>query len=170
MSRRKKKHKGGDGTIELNMAAMLDMAFQLLAFFILTFKPSDVEIQISMLMPPMKQVAQGSSSVAPTEPPPEIDENLGFPLPIVVYSKPDSTIDRISVGSNAIESPDIQALLASFEAKVRDSVGSAGFESIDLKVQAALGYENLIRIIDICTRQKLPTGEPVTKLSVSQIP
>ena len=37
--RRKKKSRGKE-EVELNLAAMLDMAFQLLAFFILTFRPS----------------------------------------------------------------------------------------------------------------------------------
>ena len=36
--RRRKKRKSSD-EVELNLAAMLDMAFQLLTFFILTFKP-----------------------------------------------------------------------------------------------------------------------------------
>jgi len=38
---RKKRHIEGD--VQLNMAAMLDMAFQLLAFFILTYRPAPVE-------------------------------------------------------------------------------------------------------------------------------
>ena len=35
--RRRRKKKGGHESVELNLAAMLDMAFQLLTFFILTF-------------------------------------------------------------------------------------------------------------------------------------
>ena len=38
--------------VELNMASMLDMAFQLLAFFILTFQPPPLESQISLRLPP----------------------------------------------------------------------------------------------------------------------
>ena len=34
-----RKKKRDQGEVELNLAAMLDMAFQLLCFFILTFKP-----------------------------------------------------------------------------------------------------------------------------------
>jgi biopolymer transport protein ExbD len=41
MARGKKKRNQGE--VELNLAAMLDMAFQLLTFFILTFKPAPVE-------------------------------------------------------------------------------------------------------------------------------
>lgn len=51
----KKKH-NGDG-VELNLAAMLDMAFQLLAFFIMTFKPAPIEGQINLKLPPPKPVA-----------------------------------------------------------------------------------------------------------------
>ncbi len=51
--RRKRRGRKSDppAEVELNMAAMLDMAFQLLAFFILTFRPSPVESQISLRMP-----------------------------------------------------------------------------------------------------------------------
>ena len=44
-----KKKPRSQGDVELNMAAMLDMAFQLLAFFILTFRPSAVESQVSLV-------------------------------------------------------------------------------------------------------------------------
>ena len=44
--RRHKRRKRNQGDVELNLAAMLDMAFQLLTFFILTFRPSPVEGQV----------------------------------------------------------------------------------------------------------------------------
>ena len=46
-----RKHKK-DENVELNVTAMLDMAFQLLAFFILTFKPPPGEDQIYLKLPP----------------------------------------------------------------------------------------------------------------------
>ena len=67
MSHKKKQRKQME--CELNLAAMLDMAFQLLTFFILTFKPAPVEGQIDVRMPPPKPVTQkagvgaGSSDV-----------------------------------------------------------------------------------------------------------
>ena len=42
--------------VELNMASMLDMAFQLLTFFILTFRPPPLEGQISLRLPPPQAV------------------------------------------------------------------------------------------------------------------
>src|SRR5580658_3543328 len=53
---RKKKKKSGDEEVELNLAAMLDMAFQLLSFFILTFRPAPVEGQITLRMPPPQSI------------------------------------------------------------------------------------------------------------------
>ena len=50
MSRRKRRGSGEE--VELNLAAMLDMAFQLLTFFILTFKPAPVEGQVNLRLPP----------------------------------------------------------------------------------------------------------------------
>ena len=44
--------------VELNVTAMLDMAFQLLAFFVLTFKPPAGERQIYLRLPP-PQVING---------------------------------------------------------------------------------------------------------------
>ena len=51
MARRRKKHKP-PGEVQINLAAMLDMAFQLLAFFILTFRPAPIEGHFQLHMPP----------------------------------------------------------------------------------------------------------------------
>src|SRR5580700_1399095 len=42
--------------VTLNVTAMLDMAFQLLAFFILTFRPPPGEDQIYLKLPPAQPV------------------------------------------------------------------------------------------------------------------
>src|SRR6187401_3285470 len=60
MSRRHKKKKSEE--VQLNLAAMLDMAFQLLAFFILTFRPSPVEGQLLLNLPPPTPVTKTSSA------------------------------------------------------------------------------------------------------------
>src|SRR5689334_9240934 len=48
----RRRRKRAQEDVELNLAAMLDMAFQLLTFFILTFKPAPIEGQISLRLPP----------------------------------------------------------------------------------------------------------------------
>ena len=54
MARRKRSR--GKEEVELNLAAMLDMAFQLLTFFILTFKPAPVEGDIALRLPPPQPI------------------------------------------------------------------------------------------------------------------
>src|SRR5207245_5772352 len=63
MSHKKKKKKKGSENVEFNLAAMLDMAFQLLAFFILTFRPAPVEGQISLRMPPAQPISPVKNAV-----------------------------------------------------------------------------------------------------------
>jgi biopolymer transport protein ExbD len=52
MRHRRKKKRRIQGDVTLNLAAMLDMAFQLLAFFIITYHPPDVEGDIRLRLPP----------------------------------------------------------------------------------------------------------------------
>jgi hypothetical protein len=42
---------------------------------------------------------------------------------------------------------------------------SGAFDQVIIQVDGKLRYEELMRIIDTCTKQKLPNGEPLTKLS-----
>ena len=50
--RRNRRRRRESGSVEMNLAAMLDMAFQLLSFFILTFRPAPIEGQLSLNLPP----------------------------------------------------------------------------------------------------------------------
>ena len=166
--RRHKKNKyDSEAKVEINTAAMLDMAFQLLAFFILTFNPSDVEIQISMLMPPDKPVSGSGTSAAPQVDIQNVDTSL--PLPIRVLANPDRSFREIQVGSDSISGGSMQEFLVSFEAAVSNMFQNAGFESVDLKVDSNLGYEYLIRVMEVCTRQKLHDGTNLTKISLNEI-
>ena len=96
MSRRRKK-KRKQGEVELNMAAMLDMAFQLLTFFILTFRPAPVEGQISLKLPPPQPITGGTmkagSDTANTDPAKGVNT-----LVISVFSDPSGDIGSMAVG------------------------------------------------------------------------
>src|SRR5262245_38013148 len=50
MERRRRRRRSAEG-VEINLAAMLDMAFQILVFFILTFSPMPIESQIAAMLP-----------------------------------------------------------------------------------------------------------------------
>ncbi len=56
-----------DEEVTLNVTAMLDMAFQLLAFFVLTFKPPPGEDQIYLKLPPAQPVATWAERRRPAQ-------------------------------------------------------------------------------------------------------
>ena len=93
--RRGRKKVRGHDDVELNVAAMLDMAFQLLAFFILTFKPSPIESQIMMRLPDKAVTQAPSNSVSVTD----VAEE-GLSVPISIYSTPEGEIEKLVIGEN----------------------------------------------------------------------
>ena len=103
MSRRKKKRELGD--VELNLAAMLDMAFQLLTFFILTFKPSPIEGQVALRLPPPQAIAVKN---APNAKKAGDDENDTSPiigvntLVISAFATPDGSLHSLAVGDASV--------------------------------------------------------------------
>ncbi len=153
--------------VELNMAAMLDMAFQLLAFFILTFQPSEIETQISMRMPREKAVTQGQSVEVDPNPPPE--EDFGLPLMITVKANQDGGISSVSVGPNALQSDSLESLFATMDSQVGKMLNELSIDRIQIAVDESLNYESLMYVVDVCARQKLPSGERMTKISISAV-
>ena len=165
MRRRKKKQL--EGEVELNLTAMLDMAFQLLAFFILTFKPSPTEGYIALRMPPPQATTKPGAAAA-------ADQNQAFApierletLMVTIKSAADG-----SVGSIQIEEGTPNATLNEFEQQLNTLLGAlaAPFEQVILQVGSGLHYDSLVRILDICSRVKLASGQQLTKLSITELP
>lgn len=163
MSRRKKHRSGED--VELNLAAMLDMAFQLLTFFILTFRPAPVEGQISMRLPPPQAIAggkvQAGSDTSSTEAPAGVNTLL-----ISVFANPGGDITGLGVGETPL--PGVTALDNKLREIFRDP--SNPFDQVIIQVGADLRYEELMRIVEICAAQVLPDGSRLSKLSFVEVP
>jgi biopolymer transport protein ExbD len=158
----RKRKRRNQGDVELNLAAMLDMAFQLLTFFILTFKPAPVEGQVLLRMPPPQAVTNinsGQKSGTDTENTNPI-QGLNTLL-ITAIAHPDGTLRQMAVGEAPV------AGLTALDRKLAAifSEPSGAFDQVIIQVDSKLRYEELMRIIDVCTKQKLPSGEPLTKLS-----
>ena len=165
MRRRKKHHLQGE--VELNLAAMLDMAFQLLAFFILTFRPAPLEGYIALRMPPPQATAKAGGAIDNT---PNVSaEPLEKLVTLLVTIR--SSADG-GIGSIQIEEGAPSGSLKEFEAKLNELLGAPGspFEQVVLQVGSGLRYDSLVRILEICTRVKLPDGEQLTKLSINELP
>jgi len=163
--RKKKKHRQ-QGDVELNLAAMLDMAFQLLAFFVLTFQPAPIEGYITLRMPPPQPTTNASASSASSNAPVDVGPALDS-LMVTVTAGPDGDI-----GSIRIEEAAPVPNLTDFEKTMTSmlSVPGASVEQVVLQVGGALKYENLVRLLDVCSHIKLADGKTLDKLSIIELP
>src|SRR6267142_4328202 len=156
--RRKRRRSQGD--VELNLAAMLDMAFQLLTFFILTFKPAPIEGQVLLRMPPPQPVTNIAGEKAGADPKNTNPVQGLSTLVISALANADGSLKQMAVGETPIAG--LTALDRKLEDILRDP--GSGFDQVIVQVDSRLHYGPFMQVIDVCTRQKLPSGEPLTKL------
>jgi biopolymer transport protein ExbD len=164
--RRRKRRQQSD--VELNLAAMLDMAFQLLTFFILTFRPSPIEGQIALRLPPPQAVVVTKEGQKPGGDTSNKNPVQGVnTLTISVFTDPTSgEITSLGVGESQVTG------LAALDNRLQQIFADPGnpFDQVILQVSGACRYEELMRVIDICTHQKFADGKRLAKLSFVELP
>ena len=165
MSRKKKKRMQGE--VELNLAAMLDMAFQLLTFFILTFKPAPMEGDMLLHMPPpmpttiVKNAQDAGSDTKNVNPVQGLNT-----LMITLQGDPAGGIEAVSVGDTKVEGG-VPALASRLKSVLGDE--AAAFDQVMIQVDPKVQYQELMRVIDACTRQKAKNQKHL-KLSFVELP
>jgi biopolymer transport protein ExbD len=169
MGRRKKRYTQED--VELNLTAMLDMAFQLLAFFILTFRPAPIEGQISLRLPPpqpvvaMKEAKPAGSDVNDKSP----VQGVNTLTITVIADAKSGSIQSLGVGESGVGG------LAALNGKLKEVFSDEGnpFDQVIIQVSNACRYDELMKVIDICTQQELTLDgkkQKLTKLSFVELP
>jgi biopolymer transport protein ExbD len=154
--------------VELNLAAMLDMAFQLLAFFILTFRPSPIEGQLSLHLPPAVPVTNVSADRPDMAEAAEAGGTTAKTLEVSVFADGNGEVASTQVGLRvAFTGPATPANLHKLDQKLHDAFAFEGspFEQIVIRVAANLHYEELMKVIDVCTHQKTADGQMLHKIS-----
>jgi biopolymer transport protein ExbD len=171
MRRRRKRRSQSE--VELNLAAMLDMAFQLLTFFILTFKPPPTEGQISLRLPPPEGVVAQKGQQAGSD-----TKNTNIlqgvtTLTISVDADPASgEITTLSIGEKD-QTPIPVPYFAegnrrgNLDAILQQDLGTPGslFDQVIIQVSPACRYDELMKVVDACTHQTLPDGKKLSKLT-----
>jgi biopolymer transport protein ExbD len=147
--------------IEIPITPMLDMAFQLLTFFILTYKPAPTEGQFSMNLLP----AQAATEIT-KEPPKEqtttsVDAELRT-LKTVLRAGDGGKIGEITLADKPIQGMD--ELKKELEGFVNDPLVS--FDQALIKVDPQLRYSELMKVIDVFSSLK---PKPLTKISFSEL-
>jgi biopolymer transport protein ExbD len=168
--RRSKRRKHAEESVELNLAAMLDMAFQLLTFFILTFKPAPIEGQLSLNLPPPVPVTN-------VEHEKKFGEGMGDVLAMETLHLSVTSNDRGDVNDLKVEQNTIvqgrfdEANSQRLDSKLQSlfAVQHIPFDRIQIAVDGRLRYGELMKIIDVCHRQKLPDGSAMQKISFTEV-
>jgi biopolymer transport protein ExbD len=146
--RRRRRRRRFEG-VELNLAAMLDMAFQLLMFFILTFSPTPLESQVAMLLPGSGPIARlkplNEESVNVDSSPPTPREQ---PLTVTVLSTPSGTVQAMAVGDVIV--PDLAALNTGLRTAIDQAGGACS--QLFLQFDGRLNYQSLLQIVEACTQ------------------
>ncbi len=152
-------------SVELNLAAMLDMAFQLLTFFILTFRPAPLEGRIDLRMPPPHSATPNSGTTVGTKPD-SVDPLANLTtLVIEVLSGDDGAIGTMHVGGRPVDS------LPRLERRLSRLLADPGmpFRQVVIQVGSGLRYDALMSVIDVCSRQRLASGEELKNLSFVEV-
>jgi biopolymer transport protein ExbD len=149
-----------DDTIEVPITPMLDMAFQLLTFFILTYRPAPAEGQFSMNLLPASP-ATDLRATATSEP---AKTNEAFPsalrtLPTILRAGPGGELGRIILSEQEILG--INALKRELKAILDDP--NLPFDQALLRVDPNLKYSELMQVIDVFSALK------VNKISFAEL-
>lgn len=147
---------------------MLDMAFQLLAFFIMTFKPAPIEGQINLKLPPPQPVTNVNSGQQAGSDEQNQNAVKGLnSLVISVLSDSGGKISTMAIGEGTVSG------LTALENRLKGVLGpesGASFDQVIIQVGSRLKYDQLMKVVDVCTRQTLSTGEKLSKLSFVEMP
>jgi biopolymer transport protein ExbD len=158
-----KKHKPNTDFVEpdLPITPMLDMCFQLMAFFIFTFRPAPTEGQIAMSLPNQEGGADAIPSI--TDVKPEV-------FIVRVEAAANGTIAKISltkkddVDTRAIDlGADIKAYQKELKARY-DAIAGAEAKSkakVTLEIQENLLQEYVVQLLDHGIRSGFSNVAPV---------
>jgi biopolymer transport protein ExbD len=146
--------------VEVPVTPMLDMAFQLLTFFILTYRPAPTEGQFSMNLLPAQKTAEISKE-QPKDTQQTLDASLRT-LKTVLRAAPNGLIGEMTLADKPISGMD--ELKKELEGFVNDPILS--FDQAIISVDPQLKYSELMKVIDVFSSLK---PKPLTKLSFSEL-
>jgi biopolymer transport protein ExbD len=152
--------KSNQTEVEIQITPMLDMAFQLLTFFIMTYHPAPAEGQFAMnLLPAAPQVklgeAQADTNAAKNDDVPAALRTLATSL----YATPDGQLGRVTVGDVEVQGMD------QLRAKLQEILGdkTLPFDQAVLQADPTLKYEELIKVVDVFSKLD------ITKISFAEL-
>jgi biopolymer transport protein ExbD len=140
--------------IDADFTAMLDLIFNLLAFFVVTFNPPSPELNFDFALPESKQ---GQS----TEPPPESFEfegELFKDVTIRLSADPAGKLAAIAVEGQKVDGikglvTKVQRMSGTMAGLAGD--GEGGLDTAQIIADAGLKYVHVVEVVDACYKCKL---------------
>ena len=140
-----------DEEVTLNVTAMLDMAFQLLAFFVLTFKPPPAEAQIFLKLPPYQAVlGPGTQSAGQdtNKNPAEIKPVKS--LIVNLDDKGSGALSTVGIGISTEPLKDVP--YNELESELRDRIQKQGYEQLIVQFTPTIHWEEIMKVVDMCAK------------------
>jgi biopolymer transport protein ExbD len=162
MSSRRKNEAGLEPTLPIT--PMLDMAFQLLAFFIFTYHPSDLEGQMDLSLPSEAvSQAKDKDTVDPTaksdkEKPLELPADLTVIIHTAHDGVNDGTISALEVENRAGKDPvpydnKLQQLRDYLK---KQHATAENKDAIKVQGEGKLKWESIVKVMDACRDAGFP--------------
>ena len=146
--------------IEIPITPMLDMAFQLLTFFILTYNPAPAEVQFNMNLLPPAPAAKMSAEPPPPDAGAPSDAPAALPtLTTTLRADAGGLLGTITLGDNDVNG--LEELTSQLGAILKDP--NLRFEQALLEVDPDLSYAELVAVIDVFAKLGL------TKVSFTEL-
>ncbi len=150
--------KSGDAAPEVTIpiTPMLDMAFQLLTFFIFTYHPSGLEGQMDMNLPSEKTAAAHSKEQVDPNTPSNKNQELEFPsdLTVIVRTQQDGVNNGIisALTLEQASGPRPVADLKALEAELAEAKKTSTNPNIKIQGDGKLKWSAIVQVMDVCRK------------------
>jgi biopolymer transport protein ExbD len=145
--------------VELQVTPMLDMAFQILFFFVMTYKAAPAEGQFTLNLLPAQPATRMDAPLSADASSSEVPAGLRT-LPTTLHALPNGRLGRVTLGEVEISGMD------QLKKELEDILGHKDeypFDQALLKVDPRLKYSELMQVIDVFSRLN------VTKISFAEL-
>jgi biopolymer transport protein ExbD len=142
--------------VSLPITPMLDMAFQLLAFFIFTYHPSGLEGQMDLNLPSEKAAAAKEKEQVDPLAAPDKAQDLVPPSDLTVNVR--TQLDGVNNGDISaltLEQPSGQKPidnLKALEAELTEARKTAPNDAIKIQGDGKLKWREVVKVMDVCRK------------------
>jgi biopolymer transport protein ExbD len=144
--------------VDIPITPMLDMAFNLLTFFVMTFNPTPPEVEFGLNLLPAAPQARPDAAPSQAEVNTADVPAALRTLQISLFAAPDTTLDRVVIGEDTVPQAGVRSRLQELL-----NNEELPFEQVLILADPTLRYEEIIRFVDILASLK------VTKVSFGQL-